>query len=197
MEEVLSLIRGLGRPRVVEADLLSACGLVLVEDIRSGLDIPPFDRSKMDGYAVRSSDLEGADERNPVTLSVVGEASAGHPFEGEVGPGEAVRISTGAPIPVGADSVVMEEFCSPGDDRVTVYKSVVPGENVQPAGSDIRYGETLLRAGERLGPREVGLLAAAGIERVRVYARPVVALASTGDELTPQGSPSPPAGYTT
>mgnify|MGYP000598434069 CR=1 FL=1 len=189
VEEVLSLIDSLGRPRVVEVDIFSAAGMVLAEDVSSELDIPPFDRSKMDGYAVRSADLEGADERNPITLSIVGEASAGHPFGREVGPGEAVRISTGAPIPMGADSVVMEEFCSPGDGRVTVYRSVAPGENVQPAGSDLRYGETLLRVGARLGPREIGLLAAAGVKRVRVYARPVIALASTGDELTPQGEP--------
>ena len=164
-------------------------GRVLAEDIYSAIDVPPFDRSTMDGYAVRSEDIFGASETSPVRLRVIGRIDPGEVFPRSVGPGEAIEISTGAPIPPGADSILMVEYTRRDGDWVTAYRSVTPGENIMSAGADISLGELSLRKCTMIGEREVGVLAAMGISRVRVYRRPRVAVISTGYELVPPGTP--------
>ncbi len=184
LEEAIAIIReNVPEPKVEEVSLDGVLGRALAEDVYSEVDVPPFDRSTKDGFAVRAADTYGADEDRPISLRVIGRASAGHPYLGEVGEGEAVEIATGAPIPRGADAVVMVERTHRLGDELMVYRSVTPGENVQSAGGDVRVGETVLTAGSLLGPAEVGILAASGRRRVRVFAKPRVAVGSTGDEL--------------
>jgi putative molybdopterin biosynthesis protein len=165
---------------------------VLAEDVRAPIDYPPFDRSTVDGYAVRSVDVAGASEVTPVSLRVTGKVSIGSAPVGEVRPGEAYEIATGAMIPRGADAVVMEEHVSRKGDLLTVYRSVAPGENISQAGSDISAGDVVLRAGTLLTAREIAVLAGLGVSRVRVYRPPRVSVFSTGVELTPPGAPLEP-----
>ena len=181
------------RPLGVEVVGLSdAYGRVLAEDIYSPIDVPPFDRSIVDGFAVRAEDLFGVDELNPGELRIVGFVEPGDSILPRVSPGEAVEISTGAPVPPGANSIVMVEYTRRVGDRVQVFRSVVPGENIAYAGSDIVLGELILRRCTRLGVRELGVLAATGLKHVRVYRRPRVAVISTGNELEEPGSPLTP-----
>lgn len=188
LDEVKELIMRYERPRRLERIAIwDALGRILAEDIVSSVDVPGFDRAMLDGYAVRAEDTFWADEDNPVELRVVGRASAGHPFPGEVGRGEAVEVATGAPIPRGANAVVREEFTVRRDQTVIVMRAASPGENIQGAGSDIRVGETLVYRGTRLSPREIGILAAAGIREVTVISKPRVGIFSTGDELAQPG----------
>jgi molybdopterin molybdotransferase len=147
----------------------------------------------MDGYAVRGEDSFGASTYNPIAFRVLGEALPGRPFEARVGAGSAVRIMTGAPLPEGADAVVMAEVCSERDGRVEVSEAVAPRKNVGAVGEDIRAGDTVLRAGRRLRPQDLGLLASIGVARPRCVRAPRVRLVITGDELLPAGSrPEPP-----
>ncbi len=164
-----------------------ALGRVLAEDVYSPSDVPPFDRSEVDGYAVVSTSLESAREDNPVTLKVVGAVRIGHKPDVEVREGEAAEIDTGAVMPRGADAVVMVEYTRRVGDDVVVYRSVAPGENVARAGSDVVKGEVIVRAGRRLGHLEIGALAAAGVNKVKVFKRPRVCVASVGSELRPPG----------
>jgi molybdopterin molybdotransferase len=157
---------------------------VLAAPLQALLTQPPFTASAMDGYAVRAADVAAL----PATLAVIGAAAAGHPFGGKVGPGEAVRIFTGAPMPEGADAIVIQENADAGDGRVVVRDGAVEAESVRPRGMDFREGETLLAAGRRLGPRELGLVAAMGHGTLAVRRRPRVAILSTGDELVPPGT---------
>jgi molybdopterin molybdotransferase len=158
----------------------AALGLVLAEDVASDLDMPPYDKALMDGYALRSADPAGG----RCALRVVEEVGAGQTPRVPVGPGQATRIMTGAPLPEGADAVVMvERTCPLGEDRVQVEDRVVPGQNVLPRGKEMRRGETVLAAGAVLRPQEFGLLATVGHSHVRVHPRPVVAVLATGDEL--------------
>jgi molybdopterin molybdotransferase len=142
----------------------------------------------MDGYAVRGEDTFGASSYSPLPLEVVGEAYPGRPFAGSVGRGQAARIMTGAPLPAGADAVVMAEVCEEAGGEVRVSEAVSPRKNVGSRGEDIRSGDAVLRAGRRLRPQDVGLLASIGVPRVRCVRRPRVALVITGDELLPAGS---------
>ncbi|MDM7275508.1 MAG: molybdopterin biosynthesis protein [Thermoprotei archaeon] len=177
---------------VEEIDISEAYGRVLAEDVYSPVDVPPFDRSTVDGYAVRAEDLYGVDELNPGRLEVVGSVKPGRVAEGRVDVGGAMEISTGAPLPAGSNAVVMVEYTKYEGGSIIVYKSVVPGENVVSAGSDIMMGELVLRRCTALREREIGVLAAVGLRRVKVYAKPRVAIISTGDELKPPGSPLEP-----
>lgn len=177
--------------RVVEVPLIDARGRVLAESVESPIDVPGFDRSLMDGYAVRAEDTYGADEREPETLRVVGSVSAGTSPDVTVGEREAAEIATGAPIPEGADAVVPVERTAKGeeDDEVRVRTSLAPADNVMFAGSDVAAGELALSAGKTVSQREIGLAAAVGTETLPVYARPRVGIVSTGDELVrPDGS---------
>lgn len=191
-EEALSrvfAVVGVGPLGVEVVGLEDAFGRVLAEDVYSPVDVPPFDRSIVDGYAVRAEDLFGVDELNPGELRVVGYVEPGVSVLPRVGVGEAVEVATGAPLPPGANAVVMVEYTKRVGDRVRVYRSVVPGENVAFTGSDVMMGELVLRRCTRLGEREVGVLAAIGLRYVRVYRRPRVAVISTGNELETPGAP--------
>ncbi|MBY6108426.1 molybdopterin molybdotransferase MoeA [Ferrimonas balearica] len=159
-------------------------GRVLARDIAAAIDLPPFDNSAMDGYAVRAADVaEGA------VLTVAGKAFAGVPFEGEVGPGQCVRIMTGAALPAGLDSIVMQEVVeAEGEDRVRFTESVCPGHFVRSRGSELRAGTVVLKAGTRISAAEVGVLATVGVAEVPVRPKLVVALFSTGDELKAPGT---------
>jgi len=168
--------------------LTDALGRILAEDVASPLDVPGFDRSAMDGYAVRAEDTFGADETRPVSLRLKGRVEAGHSVELEVSVGEAVEVSTGAPIPRGANAVVMVEYTMENDGAIQVFRSASPGENITSAGSDISIGEVILRRGSTITYREMGVLAALGLSQVKVYAKPKVAILSTGDELASPGS---------
>ncbi|MGE3917233.1 MAG: gephyrin-like molybdotransferase Glp [Hyphomicrobiaceae bacterium] len=169
-------------------DLLAAHGQVLAEPVVSGLTQPPFDASAMDGYAARLADLT----TRPVTLRVVGEAAAGRGYRGALGAGEAVRIFTGAPVPSGADAIVIQESTERDGDRVTVLTGKPEFEHIRPAGGDFRSGELLLPAGRRLTARDITLAAATGHAALAVRRPPVVAILATGDELVLPGvAPGP------
>lgn len=175
-------------PKGIEVvDLYDALWRILAEDVYAPLDVPPFDRSEVDGYAVLSDSVVGADEGNPVKLRVVGVSKVGSPSPNTVGPGEAIEIDTGAVIPRGADSVVMVEYCRRAGDYVYVYRSVSPGENVSFTGSDIMIGDLVLSRGSLITPRELPLLAALGISKVKVFRKPKVGLISIGSELRRPG----------
>ena len=160
-----------------------ARGRVLAEDLAAGLSQPPFDASAMDGYAVRADDVAAL----PATLRLIGEALAGRGFAGEVGQGEAVRIFTGAPVPKGADTIVIQEYTEVAPGVVTV-KEAAPGRHIRPRGQDFTESEVLLRAGVRLGPRELMLAAAMNHAEVPVRRKPKVAILATGDEVVPPGT---------
>jgi molybdopterin molybdotransferase len=165
-----------------------AVGLVLAEDVVASEVVPPFDNTAVDGYAVRASDVASAGDQ-PVELAVIGEIAAGAgPGERALATGEAIRIMTGAPIPPGADAVVMVEDTERlGDDRVRVSASVEVGASVRPAGDDVRPGDVLFTAGTVITPAVVGVLATINAHSVSVYPRPRVAVLSTGDELVDDG----------
>jgi len=158
-----------------------ACGRVLAEDVAADRDYPPFHRSIRDGFAVRAQDA-GAP---PVELCSRGEIPAGGHFTGALGAGECVSIMTGAPLPSGADAVVMVEYTESVGDRVKIHRGVRSGENVVQQGSEARAGACVLPRGRRLGAAELGLLATVGKSRVAVFVRPVVAILPTGDEVVP------------
>lgn len=168
--------------------LREARGRVLADRVDADRDVPGFDRASMDGYAVRAADTFGADEGDPAVLTLVGEVHAGAAPESTVGEGEAVEISTGAVLPDGADAVVMVERTDLDDaGGVLVRTGVAPGDNVMFAGADVAAGERTLGPGTVLTPREIGLLAAIGMDRIPVRARPRVGIVSTGDELVRPG----------
>jgi molybdopterin molybdotransferase len=171
-----------------DVDVLACAGRVLAHDVKAEVDVPGFARAAMDGYAVRGEDTFGASAYAPVVLELCGEALPGSPFSGSVGRGLAVRVMTGAPLPAGADAVVMAEVCSECDGRVEVTDAVAPHKHVGSIGEDIRSGEMLLRAGRRLRPQDAGVLASIGVARVPCVRPPRVQLVVTGDELLPAGS---------
>jgi molybdopterin molybdotransferase len=167
--------------------LLDCAGRVLAEDVRAEVDVPGFDRSAMDGYAVRGEDTFGASAYDPVALRVLGQTLPGSPFSGRVEAGTAVRVMTGAPVPDGADAVVMAEVTEEREGRVEISEPVTPRRNVGVAGEDIRAGEIVLRAGRRLRAQDAGLLASIGVAAPRCVRRPRVRMVVTGDELLPAG----------
>lgn len=171
--------------------LKNAWGRVLREDIKAGFNIPPFDKSAMDGYAVKAEDIKGASDKSPVVLKVTQELPAGKSPRTGIKKGEAARIMTGAVLPKGADSVVMVEYTKRDDAKRSVHimMSVPPGKNVGKAGEDVKKGELVLEAGTRIGPAHLGMLAALGRSKVRVSRKPKVAIISTGDEVQVPGKP--------
>jgi len=180
------------KPRTVGVEkvpLNESCGRVLAENVEAPIDVPPFDRAAMDGYAVRAEDTYGADEEHPKELRVVGSVEPGKKPTVTVNVGEAVEISTGAPIPRGGNAVVMVEYTSIENGMLKVFRPVFPGENIMAAGSDIMAGELVLRSGSTLTPRETGVLAALGFREITVFKRPRVAVISTGNELVMPGEP--------
>ena len=178
-----------------EIPLAEADGRVLAEDLAAALDLPPFDNSAMDGYAVRAGDVLGASPEAPVGLRLNGRVAAGETFAGELSPGGCVRLFTGSPIPPHADAVVRQEDTrpAPGDAQtVLVLAAPSPGENVRRRGEDVRSGGALLRGGVGLRAPQLGLLSACGIAQVRVGARPRVGLLASGSELCEPGRPLAP-----
>jgi molybdopterin molybdotransferase len=168
-------------PATESVPLDDACGRILAEDVTADRDYPPFHRAIRDGFAIRAADVNSA----PAVLRLRGEVRAGGHFAGVVGAGEAVSIMTGAPLPSGADAVVMVEFTAERGGEIRIKKGVVPGENVVQQGSEAAVGARVLPRGRRLGPGELGLLATVGKSLVPVFARPRVAILPTGDEVVP------------
>lgn len=168
-------------------DLLTAQDRVLAIDVIAHLDIPPFDRSTVDGYAVRSADTFEARENNPIMLRVCGTVNIGEMPTVSVSIGQSAEIVTGAPMPRGADSVLMVEYTQRQDNNVRVFSAVTENENVMKTGADIMKGETVLKAGQLLGSKEIGVLAAVGHAKVCIYKTPKVAILSTGDEVIEPG----------
>lgn len=158
-------------------------GLVLSEDILSPVDIPPFDNSAMDGFAVRADDTVEASSEKPISLKIIQDLKAGTLPNLIVGKGEAMRIMTGAPIPRGADAVIRKEYTVLKDDKVLIQKPVKKGTDIRLKGEDIRAGELVLKEGEVISEGEIGILASLGIGLVPVYPPPLVAILTTGDEL--------------
>ncbi|MBY0273729.1 molybdopterin molybdotransferase MoeA [Candidatus Binatia bacterium] len=177
---------------VEEVGIAVARGRVLAADVVASFDIPPFPNSQMDGFAVRSVDLQGASEEAPQSLRVVGTIAAGDAPEGSVGPGDAIRIMTGGAIPPGVDAVVKVEDTTMQGGTVLVRHAPRAGEFLRPAGEDLRTGDRVLEAGRVLRPADVGLLASLGLPTVRVRVRPRVAVLATGDELVELGQPLGP-----
>lgn len=188
VEEALAAIvaKARGPLGVEEVPLAHAFGRALARDLAARRTQPPKALSAMDGYALRAEDAG----QGP--LKVVGESSAGAGFPGPCGPGEAVRIFTGAPLPAGADAVLIQEEAARAGDLVTARTAVAPGKNVRAAGIDFREGETILRAGRRLSPADVAFAASADHPTLPVARRPKVAVLSTGDELVAPGGPRGP-----
>ena len=174
--------------------LRAAAGRVLASSVTSGVDVPGFDRATMDGYAVLAASTEGASAYTPIVLAVAGDALPAAPFSRTVGPGEAVRIMTGAPMPDGADAVLPAEFVDAPDAqaftaaRVSALAPVSPGKNVGRRGEDIVSGTSVLPAGRVLRPQDLGVLSSIGQARVDVVRRPRVRLVITGNELLPSGA---------
>ncbi|HEX5734534.1 MAG TPA: gephyrin-like molybdotransferase Glp [Blastocatellia bacterium] len=173
---VLERVDALGVETVALDD---ASGRILAEPVVSDIALPPFDRARMDGYAVRASDVA----RAPARLRVIGEIAAGAEFDGEIGAGEAIKIFTGAPIPRGADAVQKVEVTKSDGQFVIIDEAVRPGQFVTPKASEVAAGETVVEPGREIGPAEMAVLASFGYPNVRVGARPRVAVISTGSEL--------------
>ncbi len=188
VDEALERITALTEPVSGEERVAvrSALGRVLARDVTASVDVPPYTNSAMDGYALRGADLDAMAGDG---LRLVGDSFAGHPFAGSVGAGECVRIMTGAMMPAGADTVVMQEATRVDGETVRVAPGGKPGMNVRNAGEDLRAGGVALPAGTRVKPVDLGLLASVGIAEVPVKRRVRVAFFSTGDELCSIGEP--------
>ncbi len=188
VEEALArLLAGIAPLEAEPVPLADALGRVLAADIAARLTQPPFPASAMDGYAVRASDA-----RKDSTLHVVGASRAGERFNGTIGPGETVRIFTGAPVPDGADAVLIQENAESGGSTIRVIEALEPGQVIRPAGLEFREGDTLLQSTRRLDPRALALAASMGHGSLPVRRRPRVAILSNGDELVPPGTPPGP-----
>ena len=186
-EQLAIVLDGIGSIEPIELTLLDAQGLLLAENVVSEVPLPGFDNSAMDGYAVRAIDTRDAHPERPVVLPVVGDIVAGAKSRSGMGPGLAMRIMTGAPIPAGADAVIPLEDTDRGVARVTISRPVHTGACVRRAGEDLPAGAPALGAGAALGPQQLALLAAIGRDRVVVRPRPRVLVLSTGSELIEVG----------
>ena len=188
LEEALEII--LSQVKLVSSekiDILSSLSRTLAEDVHADFDIPGFDRAAMDGYAVLSKDTNSASKKKPVILEVIANVPAGYSTEKVVKNGRAVRIMTGAPMPKGADAVVMVEDTEKEEEKVKIFRKVTCQKNVSFAGEDVKRGELILSQGSLIRPAEVAMLASLGKENVLVKIKPRVAIISTGDELVEVG----------
>lgn len=189
VSEALERILGQAAPlAAVKVDLLAAPGRTLAAPVRAHFDNPPFDASAMDGYAVRADDIAAL----PATLALIGESGAGWPYRGRVGQGQAVRIFTGAPVPTGADTVVIQENVSASETTITIREPAAEGANIRRRGEDFAKDAALLDRGRRLTARDILLAAASGNAQLAVSRKPIVAILSTGDELVEPGQPLAP-----
>ncbi len=187
VEHQAALLRASGDSTVESVELLAAAGRVLAEPVGADRDLPPFPRSTRDGYALRSADLSEV----PATLEVIGEIRAGETLEkihSNIGAGQTVSIMTGAPVPAGADAVVMVEYSSPQGKKVKITRGATAGENIVARGAEAREGSVLFDRGTRLNAAAVALAASVGKSRVKVYKRPRVAVLTTGDEIVDVGA---------
>ena len=189
-QHLSDLLSGIEAISPLDLQLLDAHGCILAEAVVADVDLPAFDNSSMDGYAVRVADVAHASETNPVKLPVVGDIAAGSSSAYSVQPGLSTRIMTGAPIPAGAEAVVPIEWTDQGLASVSITRAPKPGQYIRRAGEDVRSGELVLDIGTRLGPGQIGLLAAVGRDRVKVRPRPRVVIISTGSELVEPGQPT-------
>jgi molybdopterin molybdotransferase len=193
VDEAWAKIQALASPLAVERRRLGeAAGFVLAEQVRAPMDLPPFDNSAMDGYALRAADTAAACTEEPTKLAVVGEVAAGGWRDAPVAAGTAVKIMTGAALPPGADTVLMLEDGRLRNGCVEIRAAVPAGKHVRRQGEDVRRGEVLLEPGLRLNAQRLGLLANSGIAEVVVFRRARVSLLATGSELTPPGTPLAP-----
>jgi molybdopterin molybdotransferase len=176
-----------GETEILPLDQLA--GKILAEDIVSRVDAPSITSSRKDGYAVISSDLAGATEENPVELEVVGSLAAGDVANLQITHGQAVRVTTGAPLPDGANAVLSEEFCQPSTDVIVAHRIAEEGRNVLKRASDIQREETVATKGEKLSPALIGLIASAGLDSAPVHKVPKVAVIASGDEVVAPGKP--------
>lgn len=177
------VLEGAAPVSVETVELANAFNRVLAQDLKANRTQPPFPASAMDGYAVRNADLKS---ENPV-LTMIGEAAAGHPFDGKIGQHECVRIFTGAPVPNGADTIIIQENVSSNGNEITILETVDLGKFVRQAGLDFHKGQTLLTKGSVLDPQSLALAASMDHPEVKVYSRPKTAIIATGDELVMPG----------
>ncbi len=187
-EALARVVAGLEPTPAETISLENGFGRILAADVAARMTQPPFDASAMDGYAVRAQDIAEV----PSSLTIVGEAAAGHPWDGEVGSGQAVRIFTGGAVPLGADTIVIQEDTDRDGDRVTVNEGAASGAFVRPRGFDFAEGDGLLAAGRKLNARDLTLAAAMNVTAFSVRRRPVVAILATGDELVMPGEKPEP-----
>ena len=180
LEKILSRIHPLGSEKV---SILEALGRVMAENIYANRDIPPLDNSGMDGYAVRSEDVQNASSHHPVRLEVIEDLPAGFVSKKRVEKGKVIRIMTGAAIPKGADTVVPVEDTKQDDQFVLIFTTLPSDENIRKAGEDVKKGERVISAGDLIRPSEVGMIASVRRSFVSVYQRPLVAILCTGEEL--------------
>jgi molybdopterin molybdotransferase len=194
LEEARALIDEVLRPidRRERIAIVDANGRIAAAEVHSSSDVPPFSRAGMDGFAVRAEDTFGASLYEPKTLRVIEKVYTGQVPLRSVEPGTSIEIATGAPMPSGADAVVMVEETGRDGDDVRILTPVYPRQNVGRKGADISVGQVVLRDGDRLNPSRIGALAALGISDVQVYARPAVAILSTGNEIVDPGQPLEP-----
>ncbi len=178
-------IKPITRTEIINID--DSLERVLAEEVVATLSTPPFDRAAMDGYAVKARDTFNSSQLNPKVLDLVGELHAGETPQKRVNTGECIQIATGAMMPKGADAVVMVEDTEEENERVKVFKSVYPKANVAQKGEDIKEGELILRRGFGLNPGKIGVLASQGINQIRVYEKPKVAILPTGEEICEVG----------
>ncbi len=191
-EHLRDVIAAVGPLPPVAVAFGDAHGCVLAEDVHASIALPGFDNSAMDGYAVRAADVAGASAAEPVRLPVVGDIPAGTATLPTLGPGQAARIMTGAPVPPGADAIVQVEYTDAAMGTVAVHRPVEAGEHVRRAGEDVALGAPVLPAGSLLDAARIGLLAAVGVSRPVVHPRPRVIVLSTGSELVEAGQPVGP-----
>jgi molybdopterin molybdotransferase len=177
------ITNSLSRLNVEIISLDNAYRRVLAEEIQSLLNSPPFKRSAMDGYAIRAEDTYGFSENNPAKLNVIDCIGAGQLSDAEVKNGEAIKIATGAPIPEGANAVVMEEYTNSNGDLLEVEMTLTPGENISPLGEDIQKDDIVLNKGKVLRPQDLAIIASAGYNEIKVYRKPKIGVITTGTEL--------------
>src|ERR671925_984171 len=180
VDEALAILAQRITPLPVETiPLDEGLDRVLAEDVVAALDVPHFDRSAVDGYGVRARDTFGASDYNPIPLTLKGEIFPGRGLDLTLSANEAVRIMTGAPLPAGADAVVMAEYAEEDQGSVNILQPIAPFKNVGRVGEDIRKGDVVLRRGRKLRPQDLGVLASIQVAQIPVYRRPMVALIIT------------------
>lgn len=184
VKDALSIINTIEvKSDIQKISLEDAYNRVLAEDVEALFDSPSFDRSAMDGYAVKAEDTFGFSDSNPAHLKIVDRIGAGEKSQVTLKNGEAVKIATGAPIPQGADSVVMEEYTYEQDNILEVSTALTPGENVSPRGEDFKQRDMLLKTGKLLRPQDIGIITSAGYSEINVFKKPKIGVITTGNEL--------------